>query len=142
MTRPTTIGAGGGHAAAVAAPRLDRRFLKFLLVGGLNTVFGYGVYALLLFLGLHYAVAILCSTVLGVLFNFNTYGRLVFGSHDHRLIVRYLGFHASLYVLGVWIVKALRALGINPYLGYALLLPFVAASSFLVMKRYVFRPAP
>ena len=56
------------------------RFFRFLLIGAVNTIFGYGVYALLIFLRCDYKIAALAGTVLGVLFNFLTTGRIVFGT--------------------------------------------------------------
>ena len=42
-------------------------FIKFIVVGGINTVFGYGVYWGLLQLDFHFAIATFFSTVLGTL---------------------------------------------------------------------------
>ena len=44
--------------------------IKFLVVGAVNTVFGYSCYAGLLFIGLHYSLAALFGTLLGVVFNY------------------------------------------------------------------------
>lgn len=41
------------------------RFLKFLMVGALNTVFGYSVFALFTYLNLHYTISTLLATILG-----------------------------------------------------------------------------
>ncbi|NCQ92050.1 MAG: hypothetical protein GPI94_15420 [Microcystis aeruginosa LG13-03] len=55
------------------------RFVRFLLVGVLNTIFGYSLFAVLILIGLNYKYAVLIGTIQGVLFNFQTTGRLVFG---------------------------------------------------------------
>ena len=57
---------------------LDLRLLKFLGTGILNTVFGYSVYAVLLFVDTSYPIALLLATVAGVVFNYISFGRLVF----------------------------------------------------------------
>jgi putative flippase GtrA len=44
--------------------------IKFLVVGAVNTVFGYSCYAGLLFIGLHYSLAALFGTLLGIVFNY------------------------------------------------------------------------
>jgi putative flippase GtrA len=54
-------------------------FARFLLVGVLNTIFGYFLYGTLILIGLDYKLAVLLATILGVLFNFQTTGRLVLG---------------------------------------------------------------
>ncbi|MGC7556563.1 GtrA family protein, partial [Pandoraea pneumonica] len=57
---------------AGAAIRGEIRLVNYFLVGGLNTLFGYGVFAVCLWIGLHYSLAIAISTVLGTLFNFKS----------------------------------------------------------------------
>jgi len=44
---------------SVAKKILERRFIRFLLVGGVNTLFGYGVFVSLIYIGLHYSLAAL-----------------------------------------------------------------------------------
>ena len=55
------------------------KFARFLLVGVLNTLFSYFLYGTLILIGLDYKYAVLLVTILGVLFNFQTTGRLVLG---------------------------------------------------------------
>lgn len=54
------------------------RFARFLIIGALNTLFGFGVFYLLLLAHLRPGPALAVATVLGVLFNFMTTGRVVF----------------------------------------------------------------
>ncbi|HBA61365.1 MAG TPA: polysaccharide biosynthesis protein GtrA [Elusimicrobia bacterium] len=117
----------------------DRKlFVRFIAVGVLNTIFGYSLFALLIFVGLHYALAALVGQVLGVLFNFKTTGRLVFGSRDNSLLLRFLGVYSFTYVVNVFALKGLKGLGWNMYLaGAAMLLP-MAIIAFLLNKRLVF----
>ena len=50
----------------------NNKLIKFILVGILNTAFGYSLFALFIFLNMHYSLAVFLSTVLGVLFNFKS----------------------------------------------------------------------
>lgn len=123
---------------ALWAEKNFRQLSLFVLVGVLNTLFGYGCYALLLWLGLHYGMATLLGTILGVLFNFRTTGRLVFQNHDNRLLGRFIlvyvvGYGAN--VAGLW---ALQKIGLDAYKGGALLLLPSALLTFWLQKRYVF----
>jgi putative flippase GtrA len=128
--------------APVTQPReLGHQVLRFLAVGALNALFGYGLFALLIFLGVHYAAAVLLSTIAGVLFNFKTTGRLVFGSGDNRLLLRFVAVYAVVYAVNVLLLKALLAAGIGPYAGGALLILPMAALAFILMKRLVFTHA-
>lgn len=122
---------------AVALPA--SRFVRFLLVGGVNTAFGYGVYALALLLGAHYAVAATFSTVLGVLFNFLTTGTVVFGGLDGARLHRFVAVYAVTWAAGVLALKAASALGVDLYLaGLVFLLPS-AALTFLLLRSFVFK---
>ena len=56
--------------------------IKYIIIGGVNTCFGYGVYWSLLQLDFNFAFAALLSSVLGVIFNFFTFGQLVFESKN------------------------------------------------------------
>ena len=118
------------------------RFVRFLLVGGLNTAFGYGVYAAALFLGAHYALAATLSTVLGVLFNFFTTGSLVFRRLDGSRLHRFVAVYAVTWAVGVLALKAARSLDVDLYLaGLVLLLPS-AALSFFLLRTFVFQERP
>jgi putative flippase GtrA len=118
--------------------RQDALFLRFLAVGAINAAFGYGVFAALLYVGSHYAMASFISTVVGVLFNFKTTGRLVFGSHDNRLIFRFVGTYVIIYLANVAGLKLFSLFGIHPYLGGALLVLPLAVLAFTLNKRFVF----
>lgn len=118
--------------------RLDPRFIKFLFVGGLNTLFGYGMFSLFIYLGLHFSVASLLSTILGVLFNFKTTGKLVFKSNNNRLIYRFIGVYTLLYLINVTFLKILQSTIPNLYYSGAILILPLAILSFLLNKKYVF----
>ena len=116
-------------------------FLRFLAVGVLNSLFGYACFAFFLFLGLHYSLALLLATVAGVLFNFKTTGYLVFKSSDNRLIFRFVATYAIVYMANVSILKALLLIGVDLYYGGAVLILPMAALSFILNKRLVFKNA-
>ena len=46
---------------------MTRTFFTYILVGILNTAVGYGLFALFISFGIHYSLAVLLSTLLGVL---------------------------------------------------------------------------
>src|SRR5690242_21327465 len=79
IEQPERFGEGAGVAAYIAA-LFHIRFLRFVLVGVMNTAFSYLVYALALLVGLNYALASLIAVVAGVFFSFRTQGTLVFGN--------------------------------------------------------------
>ena len=117
---------------------LERRFVRFLLVGALNTLFGYSVYALLIYLHVHYALAALGGQILGVLFNFKTIGLLVFGRRGNRRFFRFISVYLLTYLLTAALLKLFHALDINLYLAGAILILPMAVLSFILNRRFVF----
>ncbi len=69
---------------------IKKQFIRFLIVGILNTAFGYGVYTLFLFLGIQYQIASLAALICGILFSFNTQRKFVFTSTKKGLFIRFV----------------------------------------------------
>lgn len=118
---------------------LDRRFLLFLVVGGVNTMFGYGCFVALIALGLVDWLAMAISTIMGVLFNFGTTGGVVFQNRDPRLLTRFAGGYALLYFVNLASLRILVAAGLHIYAASALLILPMAVVAYLVNKTWVFR---
>lgn len=118
---------------------VDSQLLRFVLVGGLNTAFGVGVYCLAIFIGLPYFVATLVSNVLGVLFNFLTTGNLVFRNSNPRLIFRFVACYVVIYFINTAVVKLLLVAGLNSYWAGILATPIVALCSYYLLKTFVYK---
>jgi putative flippase GtrA len=115
------------------------QLFKYLLVGGLNTAFGYCVFAIFLFLGSHYSLAVLASTILGALFNFQSYGRLVFKNHSVSLLSRFIFIYTIIYFANILLILLFEMLVMNLYYSGALAIPFIAYLGFNLNKRYVWK---
>lgn len=115
-----------------------QQFVKFIAVGIMNSAFGYGCYALLIYSGLHYTLALLLATVFGVLFNFKSTSALVFGARENRLLGRFVGCYAVVYAANVAGIKVLSYFGFEPYIAGALLIAPMAILAFILNKRFVF----
>ena len=80
---------------------LSLQFIRFLIVGTINTGFSYGVYALLLFWGNQYQMASLGSLILGIVFSFKTQGKYVFKNVDNALFLRFLSCWIIIYFFNI-----------------------------------------
>ena len=115
------------------------QFVRFLFVGGINTVFGYSCYALFIFLHFRYPVAMLFSTFLGILFNFATIGNVVFRKARLYLLPKFFMGYVVIYFISVFLLWAIRFFTSNDYLaGLMIVLP-MAMISFFLNKYLVFR---
>lgn len=117
---------------------IENKFIKFLIVGGINTLFGYLVYALLIMLNLHYSIAVLFATILGILFNFKTTGKLIFNNDNNRLILKFVGVYAATYVINLTFLKIFEFFKVNMFLAGAILLFPMALITFVLNKKFVF----
>jgi putative flippase GtrA len=114
------------------------RFLRFLATGAVNTGFGYASYAALVLTGLPLWLAVTGSTGMAILFNFYSYGGMVFGDTSARVLPRFLVFYAALGLVNFGLLHLLTSLGIGPLLAQALLLPVLAVLGFAGMRLFVF----
>ena len=115
------------------------RILRFLVAGLLNTGFGYVSYAAFVLTGAPIYVAVAGSTCLAILFNFYSYGGLVFGTTASKYIPRFLAFYGSLGLINYLLLRALTALAVGPLIAQALLLPLLMAMGYLGLRGFVFR---
>jgi putative flippase GtrA len=116
-------------------------FLRFMLTGLLNTGFGYAIYATLVLTGMPLWLAVAGSTVLGVVFNFYSYGSIVFGNTTVRVMPRFLGFYAALGLANYVALKMLVGWGLGPLVSQAVLVPVFALIAYASMRTLVFPAA-
>lgn len=122
---------------------LNASFIKFLFVAAMNTCFGYLMFITCVYLLKNEYVAVVVATVIAVLFNYNTYGRIVFKSKDHSKIYRFFGVYLFIMGMQMLLLKALAFLGLaNPYIAGGILTLPMAGVSFLLMRKFVFNTAP
>ena len=122
--------------------RVDRKFMKFLFFGALNTAFGYSVYALFVTLHASHNVALTIQYILGVFWNFKTTGTIVFKNHDNSLILRFFLSYVFTYSINLVCLNILVRLGIGKYLSQAIMVLPIAILSFLSFKTFVFSTKP
>ncbi|RTD95860.1 GtrA family protein [Variovorax atrisoli] len=117
---------------------LNSQLLRFMLVGGLNTVVGYALFAVFVWIGLPYPAAIGLATVLGVAFNFQSTGRLVFGGARLSQLGSFVAVYGFVYLLNVGSVALLLRAGLNVYVANAVVLVPLALLAFVLQRRFVF----
>jgi putative flippase GtrA len=116
-----------------------RKFARFLATGLLNTGFGYVAYAAFVLTGLPLWLAVSAATTLALIFNFFSYGGLVFGSTSRRDLPRFLLFYGVLGGLNFVMLRLLGQLGVGPLIAQAVLLPVLAGFGYFGMRWFVFR---
>ena len=120
------------------------QFARFVITGIINTLFGYSLFALFIFINLHYTLAVLLATCIGIVFNFYTIGTFVFLNNSRKLMLQFFAVYVIIYFVTLFLIKLINMLGVNNlYLAGAiasLITPFI---SFYLNKNYVFvKPSP
>ena len=119
--------------------RIKFKFIRYLFVGALNTLFSLTVYWILVFFGVHYSLAVFISNMLGVLFNYKTTGKLVFESNSNKLILKFFAVYLFIYLLSIASLKLLFIIGVDKYLGAVVIALPMAVISFFLNKKFVFK---
>ena len=114
--------------------------IKFLVVGAVNTVFGYSCYAGLLFIGLHYSLAALFGTLLGIAFNYLSTSRYVFNASSAIIKrgMRFVLVYCLHYFINISCLWLLEQAGLNPYLSGLILIIPMAIVSYLLLNHLVY----
>jgi len=116
----------------------QKRFFRFLLIGSINTLSSYTIYALGLFIGLNYTIAYLLALFIGIFFSFKTLGKYVFNNSDYRLFWRFVLFWALIYGFNVFCIGIIINFGLNSYAAGALMIAPNAILSYWLQKRFIF----
>ena len=99
------------------------RFLRYLAVGAINTAFGFGMYVLLLAVGLHFTVA----------------AALVFRFVSGAALPKFVAVYVALYFVNISGIALLKILGASDLSGGFLMLPISAVLGYALNSRFVFR---
>lgn len=118
--------------------RNKRELIFFFLIAGVNTLFGYALFTLLIYLKLNLYLATALAMIGGIIFNFNTYGRLVFKNFDWKKIFGFTGIYAFTYVINVVLIKLLSKQIDSLYIVQLILVVPIGLMVYFLNKRYVF----
>lgn len=136
-------GSDDQHSAAGRRPALLGDAARFVVVGVFNTLIGYGGYCLLVFLGLHYALAATLAWIVAASHSYLLNKAWTFRDHRAHAPRTLAAFVSSnLLALGVNL-GALAALvdgaGWNPYLANLVAIAGSTAVNFAACRYWVFR---
>jgi len=118
---------------------IKSKFFIFLFVGGINTTVNYGIYAFLIYVGLGHIIAASCAFAVGMVFNFKTHGKFVFGAGNKNSFYLYVVCWLVIYCVNIGALDLLIRNGADSYLAGLLMIPPMAVLAFLVLRFVVFR---
>ena len=129
--------------------------VRFLLVGGFNTVFAYGVFFLLYWLFEKFNIwqldkiiisnaALIMQYCISINVSFITMRYYVFQSHGNwkAELIKAWSVYISLLLINAPTISFLIWLGFHPLVAQALYLTFSTITTFFLHKYYSFRKSP
>lgn len=118
---------------------LSQTLVRFLIAGGVNTVFGLVVYSALALTPLPTWAVLVATNLVGIGFNFVTTGGLVFRDLGLDRLPRFVLCY-GLVVLIYWVViKALSPLAGGRIGAMAVVIVPMTVLTYLLQSRFVFR---
>jgi len=117
----------------------QRQLTNFIIVGVINTLFGYSLYAFFIFLGFPYPIALFLATCIGVVFNFKTVGKFVFSSKTNDHFLKFIMVYGGVYAVTVVLIKIMELYINNLYLASLVAIGASSVLTFVLNKYIVFR---
>ena len=118
--------------------QIKSRFIRFLLAGSLNTIFGFIIYSLAISLGLPIWGSLLGANIAGVAFNFLTTGYYAFRSLLFAHFSRFAAAYTCIYLSNCLLISILIRWGLAPMLAQAILTPGMVLFSYFLLTKFVF----
>ena len=125
----------------------EPQFIRFVLVAMLNTAFGLFINYVFLFIFEHllkfnhaYVISNFFATIVSILFNFKTYGILVFKNKDNKLLLRFLAVTTFTYLVNIGGIALLEHLGSqNNYLNLTIMAVPVGFLNYVLNSVFVYK---
>lgn len=112
--------------------------IRFTLVGVINTLSAFGVFASILWLGIHYMLATLIGGLVGVIIGFRLHGSFVFRQSGKGRFVHFVIIFLLMYLLNIGIQTVARSY-LNAYVAGALASCFTIPISYVFNRIFVFQ---
>jgi putative flippase GtrA len=117
---------------------LGNRFMRFLVAGGVNTLFGFAVYSICILAGMAVWLALLIGMLSGTLFNFITTGGYVFRELSLGRFPRFLICYFLVYGINFMLIELISIWLNSKILSQAIITFPLALLSYFLMVRFVF----
>jgi len=114
------------------------RFIRFLVAGGVNTLFGFSVYSICIVDGMALWLALLVGMLSGTVFNFFTTGGYVFRELSLIRFPRFVACYLLVYGINFMLMELISKWISSKILSQAILTLPLALLSYFLMARFVF----
>lgn len=120
-------------------PFVIPKIIRFLLVGGLNTLVGFLVFSLAIYLsGGNVGLSLAANIGVGVFFNYLSYGVAVFKSLGKKQFAKFVLAYAILYLINYVALQIMLGQQMNIYVAQFINVFYLAPLSYFIFNRLVF----
>jgi putative flippase GtrA len=114
--------------------------IRFLVIGAINTAFGFAVFSVMMLAGVALWQALVGSTLAGIIFNFFTYGSVVFRQLSYTRLPRFVLAYLFILSVNAWLIEYISSTyETGKILAQAYLVVPAAIVSYLILSNFVFR---
>jgi putative flippase GtrA len=119
--------------------KLHEIHYRFIISGGLNTIFGWLLFSILYkFFDFNEFKSLFISMLAGIFFNFLTYGGYAFKVLKFKVLPKFVAAYVILYMLNLILLKIISLYCGDVTIGQLLISPLLAIISFYMMSKCVF----
>ncbi|GHU00575.1 hypothetical protein FACS1894154_09820 [Betaproteobacteria bacterium] len=117
----------------------DATFLRFLIAGAFNTLFGWTVYSFAIFFGARPWLALIIGLTAGIAFNFISLSTFVFRNMVLKRLPLFVLSYGFIYTINLICLEVIQFWIDSPIWGQLVLSPPISILSYLVLSRTVFK---
>ncbi|MDD5615473.1 MAG: GtrA family protein [Candidatus Methanoperedens sp.] len=120
----------------------EKQISRFIFVGILNTIVGYGAYFILLYLNIYYMLALLISHIIGVTNSFIWNKKWTFQSEGNarREGIKFFSVYGIIFMMNLFILTFfVEGLKLTPQIGQVVALGICTMISYFGHKYWSFR---
>lgn len=115
----------------------EKQFFSFFIVGILNTIFGLSVFNILILLSFSISLSILISTIVGVLFNYQTMKRLVFNQNGNSFL-KFVFSYIFIYIIYNLSFTLSTHFKFNIHISSVIIFMVLPFFNYLILRKFVF----
>lgn len=120
---------------------MTNKGLRFIFAGAANTAVTYGLFALLVYLGVNYNIALVIEYVCGIFLGYvlNSYWTFSSTTSNRNNFIKYIVLYVAVFLLNAIILNVLVLLDIvGPIVGQLIALCVTTLFSFQLQNKWVF----
>lgn len=120
---------------------IDKKLVKYLCVGILNTIVGFGIIFLLMFFGVNPEISNLIGYAIGIIFSYvmNKFFTFESKNRSKKEFIKFILAMLTAYILNFITLKICLGLSINPYFSQIISGGVYTVSGYLLSRFWVFK---